>query len=51
MFNVSNKIKSNLNNYDIQYFVNITNKLNKRPRKLLNYKNPLQVFMANFKPN
>ena len=43
--------KSNLNNYDIQYFVNITNKLNKRPRKLLNYKNPLQVFMANFKPN
>jgi IS30 family transposase len=43
--------KSNLNHYDIQYFVDITNKLNTRPRKLLGYKNPLQVFMANFKPN
>jgi IS30 family transposase len=43
--------KSNLNNYDIQYFLTITNKLNNRPRKLLNYKTPLQVFIANFKPN
>src|SRR5665647_2668801 len=43
--------KSNLNHYDIQYFVDITNKLNTRPRKLLGYQNPLQVFMANFKPN
>jgi len=43
--------KSNLDNYDIQYFVDITNRLNNRPRKLLNYKTPLQVFMANFKPN
>jgi transposase, IS30 family len=42
--------KSNLNQYDLQYFVTITNKLNNRPRKLLNYKTPLQVFMANFKP-
>ena len=43
--------KSNLDQYDIQYFVDITNKLNRRPRKLLGYKNPLQVFMANFKPD
>lgn len=43
--------KSNLNDYDTQYFVTITNKLNNRPRKLLGYKSPLQVFMANFKPN
>lgn len=43
--------KSNLNDYDIQYFVNITNKLNNRPRKLLGFKTPLQVFMANFKPD
>lgn len=43
--------KSNLNNYDTEYFLNITNKLNNRPRKLLGYKTPLQVFMANFKPN
>lgn len=43
--------KSNLDNYDIQYFVDITNKLNNRPRKLLGYKTPLQVFMANFNPN
>jgi transposase, IS30 family len=43
--------KSNLNNYDTQYFVTITKKLNNRPRKLLNYKTPLQVFMANFKPD
>jgi IS30 family transposase len=43
--------KSNLNDYDIQYFVTITSKLNNRPRKLLGYKTPLQVFMANFKPN
>ncbi len=43
--------KTKLNEYDIQYFVAITNKLNSRPRKLLGYKNPLQVFMANFKPN
>ena len=42
--------KSNLDNYDIQYFVDITNKLNNRPRKLLDYKTPLQVFMANFNP-
>jgi IS30 family transposase len=39
------------NEYDIQYFVTITNKLNNRPGKLLGYKNPLQIFMANFKPN
>ncbi len=43
--------KTNFNNHDIQYFVNITNKLNARPRKLLGFKNPLQVFMANFKPH
>ena len=43
--------KSNMNNYDIQYFVNINNKLNNRPRKLLGYKTPTQIFMANFKPN
>jgi len=43
--------KANLNHYDIQYFVTITNKLNNRPRKLSGYKTPLQVFMANFKPN
>ena len=43
--------KSNLNDYDIQFFVTITNKLNNRPRKLLGFKTPLQVFMANFKPN
>jgi len=43
--------KSNLNDYDIQYFVDITNKLNTRPRKLLGFKNPLQVFIANFKPD
>lgn len=43
--------KSNLNDYDIQYFVTINNKLNSRPRKLLGYKTPLQVFMANFNPN
>ncbi len=40
-----------MNNYDIQYFVNINNKLNNRPRKLLGYKTPTQIFMANFKPN
>lgn len=43
--------KANLNHYESQYFVTITNKLNNRPRKLLGYKTPLQVFMANFKPN
>lgn len=43
--------KSNFKNYETQYFVEITNKLNNRPRKLLGYKTPLQVFMANFKPN
>lgn len=43
--------KSNFDNYEIQYFVDITNKLNNRPRKLLGYKTPLQVFIANFKPN
>lgn len=43
--------KSNFNDYDIQFFVTITNKLNNRPRKLLGFKTPLQVFMANFKPN
>jgi IS30 family transposase len=43
--------KSNFNDYDIQYFVNITNKLNTRPRKSLGFKNPLQVFMANFNPH
>lgn len=43
--------KCNLNNYDIEYFVTINNKLNNRPRKLLGYKTPTQVFMANFKPN
>ena len=43
--------KCNLNNYDIEYFVNINNKLNNRPRKLLGYKTPTQVFMANFNPN
>ncbi len=43
--------KSNLNDYDIQYYVTITNKLNTRPRKLLGFKNPLQVFMANFNPH
>ncbi len=43
--------KSNFKNYETQYFVEITNKLNNRPKKLLGYKTPLQVFMANFKPN
>ncbi len=43
--------KSNFKNYETQYFVEITNKLNNRPRKLLGYKTPLQVFIANFKSN
>ena len=43
--------KSNFNEYDTQYFVNLQNKLNNRPRKLLGFKTPLQVFIANFKPN
>ena len=43
--------KSNLKKYEIQFFVEIQNKLNNRPRKSLNYKTPLQVFIANFKPN
>lgn len=43
--------KSNLKNYETQYFVDIQNKLNNRPRKSLGYKNPLQVFIHNFKPN
>lgn len=43
--------KSNLKKYDTQYFVEIQNKLNNRPRKKLNYKTPLQIFINNFKPN
>ena len=43
--------KSNLKNYELQYFVDIQNKLNNRPRKSLGYKSPLQVFIHNFKPN
>lgn len=43
--------KSNLKNYETQYFVDIQNKLNNRPRKSLGYKTPLQVFIHNFKPN
>jgi IS30 family transposase len=39
--------KSNFKNYETRYFVEITNKLNNRPRKLLGYKTPLQVFIAN----
>ncbi len=41
--------KSNFNDYDIQYFVTITNKLNNRPRKSLGFKTPLKVFIDNFK--
>ena len=43
--------KTNLKNYETQYFVEIQNKLNNRPRKKLNFKTPLQVFINNFKPN
>jgi IS30 family transposase len=43
--------KSNFKNYEPEYFVQIQKKLNNRPRKSLEYKSPLQVFMANFKPN
>lgn len=43
--------KSNLNHFETKYFVDIANKLNTRPRKLLNFKSPLQVFLNNFKPN
>jgi len=38
-----------LNHFDTQYFVDITNRLNTRPRKLLNFKTPLPVFLNNFK--
>lgn len=41
--------KSNFNNYDIQYFVEIQTKLNNRPRKSLGFKTPLQIFIRNFK--
>ena len=37
--------KSNFNNYSIEYIINVNNKLNKRPRKLLNFNSPLNVFM------
>jgi len=35
---------------DEQYLQHVTQKLNTRPRKSLHWKTPLEVFMANFKP-
>jgi IS30 family transposase len=43
--------KTNLNQYETKYFVEVQNKLNNRPRKSLGFKTPLQVFIANFEPN
>lgn len=43
--------KISLKQFDNNYYVQIQNKLNNRPRKSLGYKTPLQTFIANFKPN
>lgn len=43
--------KSNLKTFETSFFVEIQHKLNNRPRKSLGFKSPLQVFIANFKPN
>ena len=38
------KKKTDLNNYDKQEIMEIQRKINRRPRKKLNYKNPTQIF-------
>ncbi|MBD3750845.1 MAG: IS30 family transposase [Sphingobacteriales bacterium] len=40
--------KTCLRETEISTLINISNKLNNRPRKTLNFKTPYQVFMANF---
>ena len=41
--------KSSFTNYDQDYINLITLKLNKRPRKKLNFKSPLWIYLTNFK--
>ena len=42
--------KIDLRNINTDYLSLITNKLNNRPRKKLDFKTPLEVFMNNFNP-
>jgi transposase, IS30 family len=43
--------KTPITQVDEQYLQHATQKLNTRPRKSLNWKTPLEVFMTNFKPS
>jgi len=39
--------KSNFDDFTLEYLNQVNNKLNNRPRKLLNFNSPLKFFMEN----